>query len=371
VAAKTSTLLIAQQAEAALTPEQRKYNQLVGRIEKARTVLLAWQEQVPLFAQAHATRLQPLMAELAQLQLQLVRKLAGLLAGSGCTKPERRTLRRALCDLAADLVAGECVDEATAAELEALHDQHAENSLEDERRAAVADMKDMLQAMSGLDLGDEDFESEEALLLRARERMHDAARQHQEAAPPRRPPRQTAAQRRRQAQEQEASKSVREVFRKLASALHPDRSGDEADHARRTALMQRVNQAYAKQDLLGLFALQLEIEQVDPEHLARASSERMRHYNRVLAAQLKELQDEIDSRASDFAMQFGIEPWRGVNPHKLAPLLDEDLRQMRARLVQARRDLQMLERPDSLKRWIKQMRLLQKLDDSDPFGLPF
>jgi curved DNA-binding protein CbpA len=42
---------------------------------------------------------------------------------------------------------------------------------------------------------------------------------------------------------------VREVFRKLASELHPDRETDPAEHARKTELMQRVNQAYKAGDL--------------------------------------------------------------------------------------------------------------------------
>ena len=42
----------------------------------------------------------------------------------------------------------------------------------------------------------------------------------------------------------ETSLSIREVYRKLVSALHPDREPDPQERARKTALMQRVNQAY-------------------------------------------------------------------------------------------------------------------------------
>jgi hypothetical protein len=373
-AARTRGLTIAAQAGAALTPEQRKYNQLVARIEKARKELLAWQEHVPLFAQAHATRIHPLMAELAALRRQLVLKVAGLIERDGWRKADRQTLRRALCERAADLTDNDFIDEGAAAELEALHDRHADNSLDDARREALDDMKGMFEAFSGVDLGDETFDSEEALLQRAQQRMqadaeHEAQRREQAQA--QRPQRQSAAQRKRQAQQEQASKSVREVYRQLASALHPDRAEDDADRARRTALMQRVNQAYEKQDLLGLFALQLEIEQIDPAHLAHASTERLRHYNRVLAAQLAELQDEIELQADAFAMQFGIEPWRRLNPHKLGPLLEEDMRQIRVALVQLGHELQQLDQPAGVKRWLQQERQRQKLDDDDLFDLPF
>jgi hypothetical protein len=374
MAARTSALSIAAQAGAALSPEQRKYNQLVARIEKARTELLAWQEQLPLFAQAHATRMQPLMAELAAQRRQLVLELASLLEQPGWRKAERQTLRRALCEQAADLVDSEFIDEAAAAELRALHDQHADTSLDDARREALDGMKNMFEAVAGVDLGDEAFDSEEALLQRAQQRLQsDAEREAQrhEQAQAQRPSRQSAAQRKRQAQQEQASKSVREVYRQLASALHPDRADDEADRVRRTALMQRVNQAYDKQDLLGLFALQLEIEQIDPAHLARASSDRLRHYNRVLAAQLAELQDEIELQVSAFGMNFGIEPWRRLSPHKLGPVLEDDVRQIRATLAEVARELKQLDQPAGVKRWLQQERQRQKLDDEDPFDLPF
>jgi len=63
---------------------------------------------------------------------------------------------------------------------------------------------------------------------------------------------------------QGGTRAVREVFRKLASELHPDRETDPAEHARKTELMQRVNQTYKAGDLLALLELQLSIEQIDP-----------------------------------------------------------------------------------------------------------
>ncbi len=44
----------------------------------------------------------------------------------------------------------------------------------------------------------------------------------------------------------QASLSVREIFRKLASALHPDREADAAERERKTVLMKRVSQACQK-----------------------------------------------------------------------------------------------------------------------------
>ena len=51
--------------------------------------------------------------------------------------------------------------------------------------------------------------------------------------------------------------------------------------------MQRVNQAYEADNLLGLLNIQLEIERVDMEQLSSFTPERMQHYNHVLRQQLE------------------------------------------------------------------------------------
>jgi hypothetical protein len=385
---RSSQLQASVQADAALSPEQRKYKQLAAKIEKAKLELLAWQEQVAWFAQQHHERMQPLLAELATCQLRFVKRLEVLLAGSGRTAAERETMRRAVCDQAALLVGCEYLSDAQNAELQALHDLHADvkwdDAIANAEAESMAEAKAVFEAASGLDLGDEAFESHEALLERIHQMMNAQAEGQtpQEASPSyfgaqqeRESRKPTAKQRRKKIEAerdvQEASQSLREVFRKLASALHPDRASDDGDRARRTAMMQRVNQAYAQQDLLGLFALQLEIEQIDPAHLNSASSERMRHYNRVLSSQLQELQAEIEAREEVFCMQFGVEPWLRVKPKLLPALLNQQVKDLQIAVEQAQFDLRQLDVPANVKRLLKQIRKLQDESDNDAFFEPF
>lgn len=56
--------------------------------------------------------------------------------------------------------------------------------------------------------------------------------------------------------------------------------------------MQQINQAYAADDLLTLLETQLQIEQVDTRQIAGINTQRLRHYNKVLAEQLTELRAE-------------------------------------------------------------------------------
>jgi hypothetical protein len=363
-----SNLLILASADRPLNPAQRKFNQLVRKIDGARAELLAWQEQVPLYAQGHVQRVRPLLADIAAHRRMVLDRLDAMLAQKGWTKAERRTMRGILCQVAADLIEDDETDEAEIPRLKALHDKHADTDFDTENRDSVAAMKELFEVMSGVDLGDEAFDSEDALMQRAHERMradHQARAEDEAQAPPAAARRKSAAQRRRDSQAQEASQSVREVYRKLASALHPDRASDEADRTTRTALMKRVNQAYDAKDLLGLFALQLEIEQVDAAHLAQATAERARHYNQVLSAQLAELLAEVQMRQAAFCMDFGIDPFQRIQPQALGKLLDREVAEWRAALADADLDLRMLAEPVTAKRWLKQMRQQQQELDDD------
>ncbi|MDP1693375.1 MAG: J domain-containing protein [Burkholderiaceae bacterium] len=366
-----ANLALAASAERPLTPQQRKFNQLVRKIEQARAELLAWQEQAPLFAQAHDQRMRPLQGEYAACQQAMVRKLDAMLARTGWTKAQRGTMCQILCSVAGQLLEDEQTDAGLATAIKALYDKHADIDFDTENRESIAAMKNLLETITGVDLGDEALETEEGLFARTQERLR-AKVQDDKRDPPPRPARPSAAARRREAEAEQATQSMREVYRKLASALHPDRAADGPDRVARTALMQRVNQAYDAKDLLALFALQLEIEQVDMEHLARATAECAQHYNRVLADQLAALQAQIQARRAVFYMDFEIDPFLRLNPHKLGMLLEREASALRAMIAGARRDLRQLDDPASAKRWLKRMhRQQQSLDTVLPFDFPF
>jgi PIN domain nuclease of toxin-antitoxin system len=228
-------------------------------------------------------------------------------------------------------------------------------------------MKDMVEAMTGVDLGDAaEIASDEELFKRLHAHMAAEVEAEAEATNARAAPaarrRKSAAQQRREADAQLATQSVREIFRKLASALHPDRETDPVQREAKTALMSKVNQAYAANDLLTLLELQLQIEQVDAGHIANASAQRIKHYNKVLAEQLSELKTEIDRVEAGFRIDFGLQAGWGLKPDKLILLIDDEAKHLRAGLVIHARELRMLGDKAATKRWLK--RELQRLQDA-------
>ena len=347
---------------AALTPAQKRFNSLLRQIEQARRKLAAWHDNIALYRRTHVEAMLPLIDALSAERRHWIVALDGLAGEPGWTKAERATLSELICEGAAGLLQAAEEDDA---ELKALHDRHADVGFDTQQQEARETVKQLAEAMTGLDLGDMDgIDSDHDLIERMRERMAtlqaeagaetadaEAASQSSAAPPP--PRRKTAAQQRREAEAQLATQSVREVFRKLASALHPDRESDPVEREAKTALMQRVNQAYAANDLLALLELQLQIEQIDASHVAAAGAKRLGHYNKVLAEQLAELKLEIERTEIGFTMDFGLPAGFIIEPTRIPSLAAEGIGELRAAMAQLRRQMDLYGDKAAMKRWLK------------------
>lgn len=163
--------------------------------------------------------------------------------------------------------------------------------------------------------------------------------------------------------------SLREIFRKLASQLHPDRETDETERQRKTALMQRVNVAYAANDMLGLLELQLEVEQIDQAVLASLSDERIRQYNQVLSGQLRELETEVAGFEEMAAIEMDADIFDEVTPAAMLRTIETDIARLRLKIAVVDEDVQELRDVKMLKAWLKALPTAasRPRQDDDPF----
>ena len=215
-------------------------------------------------------------------------------------------------------------------------------------------------------LGDDvDLDSQGAVMAAIYARMDQQAHEEAQAAHAAQAPRPkkansakaSAREQRLQAEQQRMQQSVREIYRKLASALHPDREPDAAERDRKTGLMQRVNVAYAAGDLLGLLELQLEVEQLDQAGLDRMDDERIKQFNKVLAGQVAELERDNADLEYALVMDFQIEAYRRPTPQSVMLLLRDDieaLREVNSVMAQDTADFQNIKQ---LKDWLKTYRI--------------
>ena len=328
-------------AAAADTPEHRRFARLQRELDAARQRLAAWQQHLPAFIEAYRAQLRPLLLRLAAARRAWAFELEQLLLSRKWSRAEQATLQRLICELARAGLA----DTAADAELLALHDRHAEQDLASARQQARQEM--------------------EAFVAQAQQ-LPD------EAEPPR-PPRKTRskAQARAEAEAREATQTVREVYRRLAAALHPDRAAPEVQ-ALRHEQMARANAAYAAGDLLALLTLQLEIEQLDAARASQLAASKVKHFNRVLAEQLREIEDEILEREHAFLGGFGMAPTQRPHPEKLGQILKREMADALAAEAALQREQRTL-RGDvaSVRRWLKSLEQQYRYEDRFGTPLPF
>lgn len=366
---KHLSLSIAAQSGKPLSAPQKKFNSLIGRIEKQRKLLATWQAALPLCQERWSGEFKPLLDESHALH----REFAFFLDQSGerlkLTKTDRRTLGELICELVSSLI-GDGEDDA----LKALYNKHSGGDFDRDAQAENERLKSAMEQAFGIDLGDDlNLDSGEDVAKRLFEKLQAQAEQPAPRKGPGGTGKKSAQQVRREEAEAQAGRSVREVYRKLASALHPDRETDAAERERKTGLMQRVNQAYDKGNLLDLLHLQLEVEQIDREHIGNLAEDRLRHYNRVLDEQLRGLQDEVHALEQAVKAQFDLDPFDKITPANLNSKLQGQVRLLREDVAFLKAERELLEDPRELKRWFKEEREQQREDalGNMPFDIWF
>lgn len=351
---KKSLQISSRASDARLTLEQERFNFLLGHIEKVRKARAKLEADILKFRQDHAQKLQPLRASLTAVCRESVFALDRLLDQPGWSRAERVALADMLCATANALLEANGDD----AELKALHDKHSRIDFDAAKRDELERLKVEAEAFTGFDLGDgEGIRTEEDLVQRMYEEMaaREAAAEARQSAKAQRQ-RKSAAQKRSEDNAQLARQALREIYRKLASAVHPDREPDPERREERNALMQKINQAYAANDLLTLFETQMQIEQTDASQIGRISTHRLTQYNKLLAEQLASLKATIRDMEAGFCMDQGLEPGSSLSPQKLGQLIQRQARRVRAEVAQQQQFLRVLADKAATRRWLKQQR---------------
>ena len=347
--ATTSRLGIADPTgPAPLSGAQQQFNALVERIAQEREQLDTWNTAIAAYQQRYARELQPLIRDYHAIHVELVQWLdTEATSRMGLSKSLQQAAGEVIASMAAYLADG-VLDEDTRAAMQALQARYGppDEPAPEPRTSSPAPEPDEPREDDSPEAILEQVEAQ----MRADEARVEAERQRHRAQRARKP---TASERRAQEAAQQAGQSVRSVYRQLASALHPDREPDPAQRDRKTALMQRVNLAYAADNLMDLLQLQLEVQQIDPDHLARLGEERLAHYNQALSNQLAGLQREVRAIQDDFKARFGMTAPGQLSPQSLDKYLRAQAQQLHEDIADWQLQRRALEHPAELKRWLK------------------
>lgn len=351
---------------APLTKEQKAFNSLIKKIEARRTVLAEWQATQPAIAQMYARDLLPLQEQCTDLQGQLAGAYDAAHDRKGVTQGERNKLAALIVELTEAVLEFKSDDD-----LKRLFSKYTQSDFDEQEAGRLDDMKAMLEDVLGMNLGDDvDMSSPQDILKQVEAQFHAQQGAQQAAASTRKKSRHEEARAAKQeAEQKQMSLSIREVFRKLASALHPDREPDPAERTRKTALMQRANTAYENGNLLQLLELQLELEHIDQAHLASIAPERLKHYIKILKGQLADLDTEIESIEHGIIIDFGLPPFAAIRPKDLQVMLAQDIRTCNDQIVALQQQIAVAADAKELKAWLKTLRMRRRAypDFDTPF----
>ena len=318
---------------APLPKGHKAFDRLVKKIQEARESLDAWAAVLAPYRKKYTNELVPLRATCRTLRIGFVRRLDEALDEKGLTQAERRGVQMLVVELTASLL-GEGDDPA----LRALYKRRARGDYEDHaaeaRKAAAAAFEEAY----GID---PEAPIEEILREAAGQLGGD------QGPPARNVP--SAVEHRR------IRESIRTLYRKLASALHPDREPDPDKRDHKTTLMQRANHAYENDRLLPLLELRREI---DPGQGAWAGEDEqaVKLYTKALRHELAALEDEVLIAEADFRMRFAIDPLVSLTPRNALKTLATEIKEARAMAGSLETELADIADLASLKRWLRVLR---------------
>ncbi|KVL86374.1 J domain-containing protein [Burkholderia stagnalis] len=358
-----SVSIASDSGKTVLSKGQKAFNALIKQIEKRRKRLSAWEHVMPAFQKRYVDELLPLERAWTELRTTMTFRLDEASERKGLTKAEQRTISTLIANLAGDLL-----DANADARLKAIYNRHGGTDYDVEMAAEFATMKAELEAMLGVELDDDlDMSAHDEVLQHVRakleqERARDEANKRAREA--RRAERQKSAKQlakesQQQAEQVKLSQSIRDVYRKLASALHPDREPDPLERERKTSLMQRVNQAYDRNDLLKLLELQLELEHIDQHAINQISEDRLKHYNKILKEQVAELDQEIRHVESHLRFAYGLSPYVEVSPDTVLLNLAREIIRREQDIRGLKEEMPLFDDLGSLKRWLKELKRQQ------------
>lgn len=270
------------QPDADLTPQQRKLNRLIDKIEQQQLELKQWQQAQEQIQQYTRQTLMPVYHELHTVLFQQLEQLWKHLHEAEFSKAEATQLDVKIQYLAAYLTDSQSLSKQQAEivkEIYNYYQQHIEHS--QARKNKKQSIKDVELFFANDDTSDqaasENFEEwdsekysqarEQAKLKRQQEKLEQAAKL--------------------------AEQSLKAVYLKIAATIHPDREPDEAKKVEKTELLQRANEAYEQEDLFFLLKLQLEVEQSKHGANKGLSTEQVKFYQQALEAQSQALKSQI------------------------------------------------------------------------------
>ncbi len=346
-ATQKESLAIRPGNDAPLSRTQVEFNRLMKTLEATKASHSREQARLDEVLEVSIRELMPLVEGLNRANLDIVLGGSRALQSLKLTAKRRRWFVDLLSGKASELLADPVgLTEVELAELQAIteelgpcEDERRMKESEDEEFDFLREMLEQTARAAGveLDLSDLDPSADpEEFERTVRERLGAAAALFEDASPTAkrtRKPTKAQAERERKRLELEEAKNrdLKSLFKQLAKAFHPDLEPDPLLKEHKKGWMQRLNTAYASNDLREMLQLEMEWLGEEATNLATAGDEKLKVYCMVLKEQI----DELKAKAHHlkYEPQYGplqrfIDPFFGTlaNPASIKRKLREELK---------------------------------------------
>ncbi|WP_428654083.1 hypothetical protein [Runella sp.] len=348
-------------AKAEQTKSQKEFNRLVQKIDTLEKSIVEYRETMTKLQQRAATELVPLREQYFEQRAQLVQRFDRAYESSFYKKNEKKKLAYLIQDIALELI-----EVGRMEELKPIYDKYSQGGsyddiLEEAKQEEAERLKSLFSVL-GVDLGD-DFDLndpekiQERLHQKMAEQQEDFETQQNQWKQQRTQRPKTQKQLDREAKKEleirTGTKAVRTIYLDLVKAFHPDRETDEAEKARKTEIMQRVTQAYEKNDLMALLRLQLEFERIDQSHIESLAETHLKYYNKILREQTKELEMEYEDLQFQAQAISGQAAYMISNPFGLEFAFNQQVSEYKKTVKHLKKDLKDLQNDEVVRAFLK------------------
>ncbi|MFN4104831.1 MAG: molecular chaperone DnaJ [Acinetobacter johnsonii] len=331
----SSALKTTAQPETQFSPQQKKLNRLIERIEQQKQELAAWKNAQSDIQNYTRSKLFPVYTELHTVLFMQLETLWNHLASDAFSKADLVQIDTKIAALAKMLKKSQMLTSAQNEQVEKIdtfYMQHAEHIRAKKAKANSIQSHDLAETVEqNVDVDWENYEYDSAEYEAERERA-----------------KQLKQQEKREQAAKMAEQSLKTVYLKITAMIHPDREPDEAKKLDKTELLQQVNEAYAAQDLFYLLKLQLQLETNKGLSSKALSSEQVKFYQLALEAQSQSLQGQLDEIFASFHLSSHINT-KQLKMSDVYKVIDQDATELKQQLKWEKERLKHMKKVSGMK----------------------
>ena len=331
----SSALKTTAQPEAQLSPQQKKLNRLIERIEQQKQELAAWKNAQADIQNYTRSKLLPVYSELHTVLFTQLDTLWNHLAHDALSKADLVQIDTKIAAIAKMLKKSQMLTSEQKEQVEKIdtfYMQHAEHIRSKKTKANSIQNHDLAEIVEqNVDVDWENYEYDSAQYEAERERA-----------------KQLKQQEKREQAAKMAAQSLKTVYLKITAMIHPDREPDETKKLEKTELLQTVNEAYAEQDLFYLLKLQLQLETNKGLSSKVLSSEQVKFYQLALEAQSQSLQGQLDEIFASFHLSSHINT-KQLKMSDVNKVIDQDATELKQQLKWEKERLKHMKKVSGMK----------------------